>query len=156
MLETNVKRLTIGYAKYREAAQSVKGNGRVRRALRGRGRRRERDVRLKVANVIANTAEELNAVVVLERLPKRCPRNMIEGVRDSLSRRRIYQAGFRGMVRAIKEECFERGVPVAKVDPRDTSSRCPLRDSKLMRGHALRLSKCSKCGWRWEGTWWPL
>jgi IS605 OrfB family transposase len=111
MLETNVKRLTIGYAKYREAAQSVKGNGRVRRALRGRGRRRERDVRLKVANVIANTAEELNAVVVLERLPKRCPRKMIEGVRDSLSRRRIYQAGFRGMVRAIKEECFERGVP---------------------------------------------
>jgi putative transposase len=146
ILETNVKRLTIGYAKYREAAQSIKGNGRVRRVLHGRERRRKRDVRLKVANVIANTAEELNAVVVLERLPKRCPRNMIEGVRNSLLRHRIYQAGFRGMVRAIEEECLERGVPVAKVNPRDTSSRCPLCDSKLMRGHASRLLKCSKCG----------
>jgi IS605 OrfB family transposase len=105
MLGANVKRLTIGYAKYREAAQSVKGNGRVR------GSPWEGGVRLKVANVIANTAEELNAVVVLERPPKRCPRNVIEGVKDSLSRRRIHQADFRGMARAIEEGCFERGVP---------------------------------------------
>jgi len=96
--------------------------------------------------LIASTAKELNAVVVLEKLPRGCPKNMIEGVKDATLRHRIYQAGFRSVVKAIEEKCFERGVPVAKVDPKGTSSRCPFCNSKLMRGHASRHLKCSKCG----------
>ncbi|MCC6046935.1 MAG: transposase [Desulfurococcaceae archaeon] len=146
ILKTNIKRLTLGYAKYREVVQSVRGNGHVKRALHGRERKRKKDIRLKVANLIANTAKELNAVVVLEKLPRGCPKNMIEGVKDATLRHRIYQAGFRSMVKAIEEECFERRVPVAKVDPKGTSSRCPFCSSKLMRGNASRHLKCSKCG----------
>jgi putative transposase len=91
---------------------------------------------LKIANIIANTAENLNVIVVLEKLPKQCPKNMIKNVKDSILRHRIYQAGFKGMIKAIEEKCLEKGVPVAKIDPRNTSSKCPFCGSKLMRGDA--------------------
>ena len=148
ILETGVKRLTIGYARYREVVQSVKGNGYAGRAIHGRERKRKRDIRLKIANIIANTAKSLNAVVVLEELPKQCPKNMIRDVRDLALRHRIYQAGFRGMVKAIEEKCLERGVPIVKVDPRNTSSKCPFCGSKLMRGNAPRQLRCPRCGFR--------
>ncbi|ADG91046.1 RNA-guided endonuclease InsQ/TnpB family protein [Thermosphaera aggregans] len=148
ILETGVKRITIGYARYREAVQSVKGNGYVGRAIHGRERKRKRDIRSKIANIVSNTAKSLNAVVVLEELPKQCPRNMIRDVRDPALRHRIYQAGFRGMVKAIEEKCLERGVLVVKVDPRDTSSTCPFCNSKLVRGNAPRQLKCPRCGFR--------
>jgi len=148
MLETNIKRLTLSYAKYREVVQSVRGNGHVKRALHGRERKRKKDIRLKIAKIIANTAEKLNAVVILEKLPKQCPRNMIKDVKDSTLRHRIYQAGFRGMVRVIEEKCLERGVLVAKVNPKHTSSTCPLCNSKLMRGHASRQLRCPRCGFK--------
>jgi putative transposase len=146
ILETGVKRITIGYARYREVVQSVKGNGYVGRAIRGREGKRKKDIRLKIANIVTNTAKNINAVVVLEKLPKQCPRNMIKGVKDPALRHRIYQAGFRGMVRAIEEKCLERGVPVDKINPRNTSSTCPYCNSKLMRGRASRRLKCLKCG----------
>ena len=148
IFETGIKRITVGYARYREIVQSVKGNGYVSRAIHGRERKRKRDIKLKIANIIANTAKGLNAVVVLEELPKQCPRNMIRDVRDPALRHRIYQAGFRGVVKAIEEKCVERGVPVIKVDPKNTSSTCPSCGSKLMRGYAPRQLKCPKCGFR--------
>jgi putative transposase len=148
ILETGVKRITIGYARYREVVQSVKGNGYVCRAIHGREHKRKKDIRLKIANIVSNTARNLNAVVVLENLPEQCPRNMIKDVRDSVLRHRIYQAGFRGMVKAIEEKCLEKGVPVVKVDPRNTSSTCPYCNSKLMRGNAPRQLRCPKCGFR--------
>ncbi|MCC6047282.1 MAG: transposase [Desulfurococcaceae archaeon] len=103
-------------------------------------------MRLKIANIVANTARSINAVVVLEKLPKQCPRNMVRDVKDPVLRHRIYQAGFRGMVRAIEEKCLEKGVPVVKVDPRNTSSTCPFCSSKLMGGDAPRQLKCPRCG----------
>jgi putative transposase len=145
ILETGIKRITIGYARYREVVQSVKGNGYVCRAVHGRERRRKKDIRLKIANIVSNTAKSINAVVVLEKLPKQCPRNMIRGVRDTTLRHRIYQAGFRGMVKTIEEKCLERGVPVSKMNPKNTSSTCPLCGSKLMRGNAPRQLKCLRC-----------
>jgi len=144
ILEMGIKRITIGYAGYREVMQSIKGNGYVGRAIHGRECRR-RDIRLKTASIIANTAKNINAVVVLEKLPKQCPRNMIRDVKNSTLRHRIYQAGFIGMVRAVEEKCLEEGVPVARIDPRNTSSTCPLCGSKLVRGNAPRQSKCSRC-----------
>jgi putative transposase len=148
ILETNIKRITMGYAGYREVVQSVKGNGYVGRAIHGRERKRKKDIRLKIANIIANTAKNLNAVVILEKLPKQCPRNMIKDVKDSTLRHRIYQAGFRSMARVIEEKCLERGVPVVKIDPRNTSSTCPLCGSKLMRGDAPRQLRCPRCGFK--------
>jgi len=148
ILETGVKRITIGYARYREVVQSVKGNGYAGRAIHGRERWRKKDIRSKIANIVSVTARNLNAVIVLENLPEQCPRNMIKGVEDPALRHRIYQAGFRGVVKAIEEECLERGVPMAKVDPRNTSSTCPFCNSKLMRGNAPRQLKCPRCGFK--------
>jgi putative transposase len=145
ILETGIRRITIGYARYREVVQSVKGSGHVGRAIRGGERKRKKDIRLKIANIVSNTAKKLNAVVVLEKLSKQCPRNMIKGVKDPALRHRIYQTGFRGMVRAIEEKCLERGVPVSKMNPKNTSSTCPLCGSKLMRGNAPRQLKCPRC-----------
>jgi putative transposase len=104
ILETGIKRITMGYARYREIVQSVKGNEYVSRAIHGRERKRKKNIRLKIANIIANTAKNLEAVVVLEKLPKQCPKNMIRDVRDPALRNRIYQAGFRSMVKAIEEK----------------------------------------------------
>jgi len=61
-------------------------------------------------------------------------------------RRGIHQAGFRGHGQGDRGGCLERGASVAKVDPENTSSRCPSFGSKLMGGSASRLLKCSKCG----------
>ncbi|MCC6047283.1 MAG: hypothetical protein LM571_03745 [Desulfurococcaceae archaeon] len=44
ILETGIKRITIGYAKYKEAVQSVKGNGYAGRAIHSRERKRERKI----------------------------------------------------------------------------------------------------------------
>jgi len=145
ILETGIKRITVGYAGYRESVQSIKNSKFVRRALSGRERNRKKNIRMKIANIIANTAKKLDAAVVLEDLPRQYPRNMIKDVRDSLLKHRIYQAGFRGMVKAIEEKCLERGVPVVKVDPRGTSSTCPICSSKLMRDDAPRRLRCPKC-----------
>jgi len=56
----------------------------------GSVRDREKDIRLKIANIVANTARSINAVVVLEKLPKQCPRNMVRDVKDPVLRHRIY------------------------------------------------------------------
>ena len=145
LLQTDIKRLTLGYSGYREVMQSIKGSKHVKKVIHGRERNRKKDRRYKIANVIANTAKQLNAVVVLENLPKRCPKNMISYVNDKKLRYRIYQAGFRGLIKVIEEKCLERGVSVVKVNPKETSSKCPFCNSKLMRGNAPRQLKCPKC-----------
>lgn len=146
VLQTDVKRITLGYAGYREVMQSNRGSRYVKRAIHGRERNRKRDRRLKIANIIANTAKHLNAIVVLEDLPKQCPKNMISNVKSRKLRHRIYQAGFRSILRAIEEKCIEKSVPVVRINPKGTSSTCPSCDSKLMRGNAPRHLKCPKCG----------
>ena len=70
ILETGIKRITIGYARYREVVRSVKGDGYVCRAIHCRECKRKRNInKLKIANIIANVVKSLNAVVVLEKPP---------------------------------------------------------------------------------------
>jgi len=88
----------------------------------------------------------------LENLPKKCPENMIRNVKDEKLRHRIYQAGFRAMLKAIEEKCLERGVKVVRVDPRNTSSTCPFCNSKLMRAMP-EAPEMPRCGSRWVETW---
>ncbi|HDJ83370.1 MAG TPA: transposase [Desulfurococcaceae archaeon] len=70
---------------------------------------------------------------------------MISNVKDKKLRHRIYQAGFRSLIKVIEEKCLEKGAHVVKVNPRETSSTCPFCNSKLMRGDAPRQLKCPKC-----------
>jgi putative transposase len=90
------------------------------------GREQKRDIRFKVANVIASTTKKLNAVVILEKLPKRCPTNMIKGVKVPSLKHRIPQAGFRGMVKRLKgsalKEAFQSERLILKAPLRSVRS----------------------------------
>lgn len=145
ILLSDIKRLTLGYASYREAMQSFRGNKYVKKTVKDNERNRKKDRRMKLANIIAETAKQLNAVVAVENLPKRCPENMIRDVKNSKLRHRIYQAGFRSLIKAIEEKCLERGILVVKVNPKGTSSVCPICGYEPMRGYAPRLLLCPRC-----------
>jgi len=146
ILLSDIKEVTLGYAQYRETIQSIRGDRHVRRTLGNNERHKKEDRRLKIANIIANTAKQLGGIVILEKLPKECPRNMIRNIRDKKLRHRIYQAGFRMLLKAIIEKCEENGVPYTLINPKGTSSICPFCGSKLMRGDAPRQLYCKKCG----------
>jgi len=146
VLLTDIKRITLGYSGYREVAQSIKSDRQLRRTLRNNERNKKKDRRLKLANIIANTAKQADAVVALEKLPKKCPENMIRSIRSKKLRHRIYQAGFRTLLKTIIEKCEEKGVMWLTVNPKRTSSICPYCGSKLMRGDAPRQLYCKKCG----------
>ena len=145
VLLTDIRGITLGYSGYRKVAQSIKSDRQLRRTLRNNERNKKKDRRLKLANIIANTAKQADAVVVLEKLPKKCPENMIRSIRSKKLRHRIYQAGFRTLLKTIIEKCEEKGVPYILVNPRGTSSICPFCGSKLMKDDAPRQLYCKKC-----------
>ncbi len=148
VVKTNLKRLVVGYHEHRRRLQKKHQQKRprlFRRLVRAlREGERKRGIRCQVASLVVKRAKELGAVVVLENLPKMAPANMALRANGKLLRHRIYQAGFRAMLKAIVEECLENDVPYALVNPRGTSSTCPFCGSKLVRGCARRL-RCPGC-----------
>ncbi|RLG82986.1 MAG: transposase [Thermoprotei archaeon] len=117
-----------------------------RKMSRLRERDRKTDWRRKVAVAIVKTAESLGYGIIVEKLPKRVAEKMINGVRNSELRRRIYQAAFRGTVKAIRDVAEKHGVPVVEVDPRYTSQTCPLCGFRPMTRRAGRVMVCPLCG----------
>ena len=111
-----------------------------------RERDRKTDWGRKVAVAIVKTAESLGYGIIVEKLPKRASEKMINGVRNSELRHRIYQAAFRGMVKAIRGVAEKYGVPVVEVDPKYTSQTCPLCGFRPMTRNAGRVMVCPKCG----------
>ncbi len=110
-----------------------------------RERERKTDWRRKIAVAIAKTAKSLGYGIVVEKLPKHVNEKMINNVKDSMLKHRIYQAAFRGMVRAIREVAEKHGVPVVEVDPRYTSQTCPVCGFRPMTRHAGRVLLCPRC-----------
>ena len=111
-----------------------------------REREKKNDWRRKIAVAIVKTAKSLGYGIVVEKLPKRASEKMINGVRDSELRHRIYQAAFKGMVKTIKEVGEKHGVPVEEVDPKYTSQTCPLCGFHPMTCSAGRVLSCPRCG----------
>jgi len=146
VLLTDIRKITLGYSKYREITQTLKGSKHLKRTLQNNEKNKKKDRKLKLANIITNIAKQMKAAVILERLPKKCPENMIKKIYDKKLRHRIYQAGFRTLLKTIEEKCLEKEILVVKVNPRGTSSTCPYCGSRLMRGDAPRLLYCKKCG----------
>ncbi len=83
---------------------------------------------------------------MIEKLPKCVNEKMINGVRDSELRHRIYQAASRGMVKTIKEVAEKHCVPTRKVDPRHTFQSCPVCGYRPATRHAGRVMACLRCG----------
>ncbi|MEM4914120.1 MAG: RNA-guided endonuclease TnpB family protein [Desulfurococcaceae archaeon] len=166
---TNHSRIVLGYAYRRRAIQEKHGNN--SRALRKAMRKlREvdvkKDLRNKVASFVVKVAVVENAVVVLEKLPKRFQDRALEknGLK-SLSAHRLKQSAIRGIQKQVVEKALEHGVRVELVDPRGTFRMCPVCGSSLTpvtgnaqrRGWSPRFVKCTKCGFTHDrdviGAW---
>ncbi|MEM0326663.1 MAG: zinc ribbon domain-containing protein, partial [Desulfurococcaceae archaeon] len=126
----------------------------------------KKDLRNKVASFVVKVAIVENAVVVLEKLPKRFQDRALErnGLK-SLNAHRLKQSAIRGIQKQVVEKALEHGVRVELVDPRGTYRMCPVCGSSLtpMTGNAQRRSwsprfvKCTKCGFTHDrdviGAW---
>jgi len=157
LLETNTKRITLGYEYRRKAITTGKStkDREVRRKLkRLRERDKKVDIRRKLAKLIVKEAFESRSVIVLEDLPRRTPEHMIKDVKDKQLRLRIYRSAFSSMKNAIIEKAREFGVPVVLINPSYTSTVCPIHGAKIVYqldgGDALRVGVCEKGKEKWH------
>ena len=90
LLETNAKRITLGYG-YR------------RKSITAGRTTKDRDVRRKLAKLIVKEAFEGRSAIILEDLPKRVPEHMVKDVKDKQLRLWIYRSAFSSMKNFIIE-----------------------------------------------------
>jgi hypothetical protein len=100
---------------------------------------RKRSIRLKIASMAADTAKNLNALVVLERLLEYRLRNMIKG---SAFRHRFYQLDLWVWLRLLRGSALREAA--AKVNLKDESSRRLSYVSKIMKGYASRKKRLKR------------
>ena len=103
LLETNTKKITLGYEYRRKAITTGKStkDREVRRKLkRLRERDKKVDIRRKLAKLVVKEAFESRSAIVLEDLPGRTPEHMIKDIKDKQLRLRIYRAAFSSMKNA--------------------------------------------------------
>ncbi len=158
LLETDLSRVTLGYYYRRKRVQEkydrAYGPGsrparRVLRRLSNNEKALKRDIRWKLAALIAREAAKRQAAIVLERLGKEPAKGMIERIKNPQLRHRVYQAAFKGVQRAIEEKAREHGVPVIYVNPRNTSRTCPIHGAEIIYGKDRR-GVCSRGGETWH------
>jgi len=157
LLETNTKRITLGYEYRREAiitGRSTKDREVKRKLRKLRERDKKVDIRRKLAKLIVIEAFESMSAIILEDLPRRTPEHMIKDVKDSQLRLRIYRSAFSSMKSAIIEKAREFGVPVILVNPSYTSSTCPIHGTKIVYqpdgGDTPRVGVCEKVKEKWH------
>ena len=101
----------------------------------------KKDLKNKIASIIAKIAKKENAIIMLEKLPKGFQDIAVKknGIK-SLDAHRIKQSAIRGIQKQIVEKALEYGVKVEFVDPKNTSKTCPRCGSSLnlMTGNAQR------------------
>jgi putative transposase len=135
LLETNTKRITLGYEYRRKSITTGKStkDREVKRKLRKlRERDKKADVRRKLAKLIVKEAFESRSAIILEDLPRNTPKHMVKSVKDKQLRLRIYRSAFSSMKNAIVEKAREFGVPVILVNPSYTSTVCPVHETKII------------------------
>ncbi|MEM4958670.1 MAG: zinc ribbon domain-containing protein [Nanopusillaceae archaeon] len=95
----------------------------------------------KLGDRIAEIADEHSSTIVLENLDK---------LRNNVKKNRTFNRKqslrfYRRMQFTISYEALERGLEVKFVNPRETSSTCPMCGSRL-KDNGGRVSRCTKCG----------
>ncbi|MEM0257215.1 MAG: transposase [Saccharolobus sp.] len=155
---TNHSKIVLGYA-YRRKAIHEKHAHSLRLLHVALRKLREKNVkkalRDKVASLIAKIAKKENAILVLEKLPKRFQDIVVKknGMK-SFDAHRLKQSAIRGIQNRIVKKAVEHGVKVEFINPKNTSRTCPKCGSSLnsvasnaqRRGWQPRILKCSKCG----------
>jgi len=106
LLETDVKRITLGYARRRRRIQE-RNDGlyaderRKRKAMRRlREGKKKKDAKNKIASIIVQAAYQGRYAIVLKELGDKPAEGMIKSVKDPRLRHRLYQAAFKGMQKA--------------------------------------------------------
>jgi len=157
LLETNTKRITLGYEYKRKSITTgrlTKDREVKRKLKRLREKDKKADVRRKLAKLVVVEAFKSRSAVVLEDLPRNTPEHMVKDVRDKQLRLRIYRSAFSSMKSAILEKAGEFGVPVILVNPSHTSSTCPVHGTKIVYrpdgGDAPRVGVCEGGKERWH------
>jgi putative transposase len=116
----------------------------IRRAIERHGERIRSiswDYAHKLGDLIAELALEYRSIIVLEDL-KKLREN---GRRDKKFNKRLGLWFYRRVQFCVEYEAMERGLQVAKVNPRGTSSRCPRCGGKLLED-GYRVLRCRRCG----------
>jgi len=140
---SELRRIYWTYHEIRRRIQAIKGPRRARllEKYSRRLRNRTRDMLHKISRVIVNMVRELKAGIIMEDLNGIKRRN-----RGRSLNRRLH--GFwpvRRLQFYIDYKAKLAGLPVHYVNPKGTSTRCPICSSRLVpNGH--RVLKCPKCG----------
>jgi putative transposase len=95
----------------------------------------------RVGDLVAELASKHSSVIILEDLEKLRENNK-KGKRFN---KRLGLWIYRKIQFCIEYEARERGIEVAKVNPRGTSSKCP-RCGKKLAEYRHRVLRCRKCG----------
>jgi len=128
--------------RYPSSWRYVKG---VRRAIERHGERIRNiswDYSHKIGDLIADLAFKYNSIIILEDLEK-LRENAKKGRKFN---KKLSQWFYRRVQFCIEYEARERGLEVARVNPRRTSSKCPKCGSKLA-DSGFRILRCSKCNY---------
>ncbi len=111
-----------------------------------RERNRVKDVLHKVSKTIMEFAKVRGCGIILEDL---------KGIRKRIDynrvlNRRLHSWSFRKLQSYIEYKAKLEGLPVVYVNPKDTSSRCPICEGKLSSNGTWRIKICEKCGVVWN------
>jgi len=127
--------------RYPRSWRFIKG---VRRAIERHGERIRNiswDYAHRLGDLIAELALKYRSVVVLEDLEKLRE----NGKKNRRFNKRLGLWFYRRVRFCVEYEAMERNLEVVKVDPRETSSKCPRCGGRLVEdGH--RVLSCKKCG----------
>jgi len=127
--------------RYPRSWRFIKG---IKKAIKRHGERMRNiswDYSHKIGDLVAELALKYHSVIVLEDLDKlkeNCKR-------DRKFNKRLGLWFYRRIQFCIEYEARERGIEVAKVNPRGTSSKCPRCGGKLAE-YEHRVVSCRKCG----------
>jgi putative transposase len=115
-----------------------------RHLCRREGRREHRRIEYRmhqVANAVVDFAEEKKAAIVLEDL-----KGVFRPRKDKILNRRLSMWPRRKLHQFIEYKAAWRGVPVVKVDPRNSSRRCPIC-GRIQHSRMGARFEC-ECGWQ--------
>ncbi len=115
---------------------------RLMRKYSGREKRKAHDLCHKIARIVVDFAKKHGFGIIMEDL---------RGIRKSINKgrnlnRRLHSWNFRKLQFFIEYKAKLNGIPVVYVNPRNTSSLCPICGGKLA-PNGRRLMKCRSCGY---------
>jgi len=137
------------FEKRRKVQKKVDGRKTRKKLLTKYGKRegnRVRDELHKVANIVVEKAKQSGCGIILENLT---------GIRKCINygrkmNRRLHSWNFRLLQFYIEYKAKLNGIPVVYVNPKGTSSHCPICGEKLAPNGQWREKKCLKCSTVWD------